>query len=374
MIGSEWNIPIADPDQVDYTTLKTVRRTYSIDQNIYNRQKPLEVLLKKNTPEGVTVKILFDPTPVNIHMGAVCAGLVLLMFYVLIIYEIVHRTFAAILSSIVAIALLSVLNDRPQMSEIVQWMNCETILLLFSMMILVAILTETGVFNYIAIFAFEKSNGRIWPLIFSLCFMSAIFSAFLHNVTTILLMTPVTIKLCECLGLNPVPVLIACIVNGNIGSATTPLGHVPNLLITGNAVFSKNGVTFFTYTVHMLVGVILAFIQTCVYLRWMYKDMNELRTKEPQEVTDLRREILVWERSAASLSTLSRESQVVRETLTKKVNILQSKLKKKLSEKSVPNETYRQTLDELRKSVSCFCFLQICYENAQLIVLFDSIR
>lgn len=356
MIGSEWNIPIADPDQVDYTTLKTVRRTYSIDQNIYNRQKPLEVLLKKNTPEGVTVKILFDPTPVNIHMGAVCAGLVLLMFYVLIIYEIVHRTFAAILSSIVAIALLSVLNDRPQMSEIVQWMNCETILLLFSMMILVAILTETGVFNYIAIFAFEKSNGRIWPLIFSLCFMSAIFSAFLHNVTTILLMTPVTIKLCECLGLNPVPVLIACIVNGNIGSATTPLGHVPNLLITGNAVFSKNGVTFFTYTVHMLVGVILAFIQTCVYLRWMYKDMNELRTKEPQEVTDLRREILVWERSAASLSTLSRESQVVRETLTKKVNILQSKLKKKLSEKSVPNETYRQTLDELRKSVSCFCF------------------
>lgn len=355
MVGYEWNIPIANPDQVDYATITTVRRTYSIDYNIYTRQRELEILMKKNTAEGLTVNLLYDPTPVNIHMGAVCAGLVLLMFYILVIYEIVHRTFAAMLSSIVAIALLSVLNDRPQMSEIVQWMNCETILLLFSMMILVAILTETGIFNYIAIFAFEKSNGRIWPLIFSLCFMSAICSAFLHNVTTILLLTPVTIKLCECLDLNPVPILISVILNGNIGAAATPLGHVPNLLITGNAFFSKNGVSFFTYTIHMSVGVILAFLQTCVYLRWVYKDMNELRTKEPQEVTDLRREIIVWERSAASLSTLTRESQVVRDTLMKKVAILQGKLKKKSSEKSVTSETYKQTLDELRKSVNFFC-------------------
>ncbi|XP_055303075.1 P protein-like [Sitodiplosis mosellana] len=351
MIGYEWNIPIADPDQVDYTSLKTFRRTYSIDHNIYTRQKRLEVLLRKNTPEGLTVNLHFNPTPVDIHVGAVCAGLVLLMFYVLIIYEIVHRTFAAILSSIMAIGLLSVLNDRPDLKEIVQWMNCETLLLLFSMMILVAILTETGIFNYIAVYAFEKTNGRIWPLIFSLCFITAVLSAFLHSVTTILLMTPVTIKLCECLGLNPVPILIAVILNGNIGAAATPLGHVPNLMITGNAVFSNKGVTFISYTVHMTVGVVLAFIQTCFYLRWMYKDMHELRTKEPQEVTDLRREIVVWERTAASLSTLTRESQVVRDTLMKKVAILQSKLKKTVSsEKSVPNETYRQTLEELQKS------------------------
>lgn len=352
MIGYEWNIPIADPDQVDYTALKMLRRTYSIDHNIYTSQKRLKVLLQKNTPDGLTVNLHFDPTPVDIHVGAVCAGLVLLMFYVLIIYEIVHRTFAAIISSTMAIGLLSVLNDRPDLKEIIEWMNCETLLLLFSMMILVAILTETGVFNYIAVYAFEKTNGHIWPLIFSLCFITAVLSAFLHSVTTILLMTPVTIKLAECLGLNPIPILIAVILNGNIGAAATPLGHVPNLLITGNTVFLKNGVTFISYTVHMTVGVVLAFIQTCLYLRWVYKDMHELRTKEPQEVTDLRREIVVWERTAASLSTLTRESQVVRDTLMKKVAILQSKLKKtQSSDKSVTNETYRQTLDELQKSV-----------------------
>lgn len=353
MIGYEWIIPIADPDHVDYAALTTVYRTYSIDHNIHTHQNRLELLLWKNTLEGLTVNLQFNPTPVDLHVGAVCAGLVLLTFYVLIIYEIVHRTFAAILSSIMAIALLSALNDRPLMQEIVVWMNSETLLLLFSMMILVAILTETGVFNYIAVFAFKKTNGRIWPLVFSLCFITAVLSAFLHSVTTILLMTPVTIKLCECLGLNPVPILMAVILNGNIGAAATPLGHVPNLLITGNDVFSKNGVTFISYTVHMTVGVVLAFIQTCVYLRLAYKNMHELRTIEPQEVTDLRREIGVWERTAASLSTLSRESQVVRETLMKKVAILQTKLKKTVSsEKSIPNETYRQTLEELEKSVS----------------------
>ncbi|XP_031624818.1 P protein-like [Contarinia nasturtii] len=351
MIGNEWYIPIANPDDVDKATLKTIRRTYSIDHNIHKRQRRLEVLLKKNTPEGITVNLHFDPTPVDVHVGAVCAGLVLLMFYVLIIYEIVHRTFAAIIASTVSIALLSVLNDRPDIKEIIQWMNCETLLLLFSMMILVAILTETGVFNFIAIYAFKQTNGRIWPLIFSLCFITAVLSAFLHSVTTILLMTPVTIKLCECLGLNPIPILMAVILNGNIGAAATPMGHIPNLMITGNAVFSRFGVTFISYTVHMSVGVVLAFIQTCVYLRWVYNDMRELRTKVPQEVVELRREIAAWERTAASLSTFSRESQVVRETLMKKVHILQTKLKKMVSSnKTLPSEMYKQTLEELQKS------------------------
>lgn len=277
------------------------------------------------------------------------------MFYILIIYEVVHRTFAAILSSVVAIGLLSVLSDRPTMGEIVEWMNCETLLLLFSMMILVAILTETGVFNYVAVYAFQITNGQIWPLIFALCFITAVMSAFLHNVTTILLMTPITIKLCECLGLNPVPILMAVIVNGNIGAAATPLGHVPNLLITGNTVFAKYGVTFFSYTAHLTIGVVFAFLQTCACFRWMYHDIQKIRLKEPKEIIDLRREITVWERTAAALSTLTRESQIVRETLLKKVAILQAKLKKKENDKTVSTETYKATLEELEKNVNFLC-------------------
>lgn len=137
----------------------------------------------------------------------------------------------------------------------------------------------------------------------------------------------------------------------NITMNKIQLGHVPNLLITGNAVFSKNGVTFISYTVHMTIGAALAFVQTCSIVKWVYQDMTELRTREPQEVTDLRREIIIWERTAASLSTLTRESQIVHDTLVKKVAILQTKLHRILSEKSVPNETYKQTLEELQRNV-----------------------
>lgn len=188
------------------------------------KQRDLQILLRKNIPDHLAINLHYDPSPVNFHVGAICAAFVLLMFYVLIIYEVVHRTFAAIISSIVAIGLLAALNDKPTFGDIVGWMNCETLLLLFSMMILVGILTETGIFNYLAVIAFRFTNGRIWPLIFSLCLITATVAAFLHNVTTILLMTPITIKLCECLGLNPVPILMAVILNGNIGAASTPLG------------------------------------------------------------------------------------------------------------------------------------------------------
>lgn len=332
--------------------LITKTRKFNIDHNVFVQQKNLRVMLKKDTLEGFTVNIKYDPTPVDYHVGAVCAAFVLFLFYILLIYEIVGRAFAAMLSSTVAIALLSVLDDRPLMSDIVQWMNCETLLLLFSIMILVGFLNETGVFNYIAVYAFKMSNGRVWPLIFSLCLITAVASAFLHNVTTILLMTPITIKLCECCGLNPIPILLAVILNGNIGATATPIGHVQNLLITGNNVFAKHGVTFISYTVHMTIGTILAFVQTCICFRWIYNDAHELRMKDPKELTDLRREITVWERTANSLSTLSKESQIVHETLLKKVAILNAKLNKMKSEIVVSNEIYRETISSLQKNVS----------------------
>lgn len=165
-------------------------------------------------------------------------------------------------------------------------------------------------------------------------------------------MTPVTIKLCECLELNPIPILMAIILNVNIGATATPLGHIPNLMITGNHYIAKHGVTFTTYTLHMLTGVILLLIQTCFYLHWQYNDIHSLRLKEPKEVKDMRREITVWERTAASIPSYSKDSDVVRTSLLKKVKVLKSKLKIKEFEETISTETYKTTLDELKQAVS----------------------
>lgn len=71
------------------------------------------------------------------------------------VVQVVHRTFAAVMSSILTISVLTLLNDRPTMSDIVTYMDMEALMLLFSMMIVVAVLTETGVFDYLAYYAFK---------------------------------------------------------------------------------------------------------------------------------------------------------------------------------------------------------------------------
>jgi P protein len=129
------------------------------------------------------------------------------------------------------------MNERPTMALIISWIDVETLLLLFGMMILVAVLSETGVFDYLAVYAFKVifepnfaiskllihsiqiTNGRVWPLIICLCLFTAVLSSFLDNVTTILLMTPVTIRLCEVMELNPVPILMFAVIYSNIGGA-----------------------------------------------------------------------------------------------------------------------------------------------------------
>lgn len=115
-----------------------------------------------------------------------------------------------------------------------EWMNMEMLTLLFCMMIIVAVLTETGVFDYIAVLAFEISGGKTWPMIYSLCFITCFVSSFLDNMTTVLLMTPAVIRLCEVLNLDPVPVLMGVIVHSNIGGCLTPIGDPISIIIYSN--------------------------------------------------------------------------------------------------------------------------------------------
>ncbi|KOB65447.1 hypothetical protein OBRU01_22738, partial [Operophtera brumata] len=96
------------------------------------------------------------------------------------------------------------------------------------MMLLVAIMAETGIFDFLAVFTFEVTKGKLWPLIYLLCAITAILSTFLDNVTTVLLMSPVTIRLCEVMELDPVPILMFMAIYSNIGGAATPVGDPPN--------------------------------------------------------------------------------------------------------------------------------------------------
>lgn len=92
--------------------------------------------------------------------------------------------------------------------------------------------------------AFRLARGQIWPLMTILCIFTGILSAFLDNVTTVLLMTPVTIKLCEIKNIDPKHVLIAQVIFSNIGGAATPVGDPPNVIIISSHVVKSLVIVF----------------------------------------------------------------------------------------------------------------------------------
>ncbi|MBN9189059.1 MAG: ArsB/NhaD family transporter [Microbacterium sp.] len=135
------------------------------------------------------------------------------------------------------------------------------IFLLLGMMIIVGILQQSGVFEYLAIWAAKRARGRPFVIMVMLVLITAVLSAFLDNVTTVLLVAPVTLLICDRLGITPVPFLIAEVMASNIGGSATLIGDPPNIIIA-----SRGGLTFNDFVANMvpIVAILLVvFIGLC---------------------------------------------------------------------------------------------------------------
>ncbi|EDW29020.1 GL19493 [Drosophila persimilis] len=348
-----WQLDVVYPDLIDATVDTKKQRTFELKPTdalwlAQSNRTELSFEFVSSIEGELPLQLNVDESPIYKRDGVIYAAAVLCGLYIMIIWEIVNRTFAAIIASTLSVGILAALNSRPSMATIMGWIDVETLLLLFGMMILVAILSETGVFDYLAVYAYKITNGHVWPLINCLCLFTAVLSSFLDNVTTVLLMTPVTIRLCEVMCLNPVPILMCMVIYSNIGGALTPVGDPPNVIIASNSYISKNGVNFAVFTLHMLPGVLLVMVQTYIQLRFKFRNISDLQFKDSPEVEELRHEIHVWKRAAASLSAYSKDEELVRQTLMKKVNRLKRSLKKRMTAVIEPAPNYQQTLANLQ--------------------------
>ncbi|XP_075901657.1 P protein [Nelusetta ayraudi] len=299
-------------------------------------------------PLSMTHQSLF----VNVETQVAIAGIILAGVYVLIIFEIVHRTLAAMLGSLAALAALAVIGDRPSLVTVVEWIDYETLALLFGMMVLVAIFSETGFFDYCAVKAYQLSRGRVWPMIIILCLIAAILSAFLDNVTTMMLFTPVTIRLCEVLNLDPRHVLIAEVIFTNIGGAATAVGDPPNVIIVSNQDLRREGIDFASFTGYMFLGICLVLFTSFPFLRMLYWN-KKLYNKESIEIVELKHEILVWRQTAQRINPASREETAVKCLLMQKVLNLESLLRKMMRtfqrQISQEDKNWEQNIQELQK-------------------------
>ena len=199
---------------------------------------------------------------------------VLLGMYVILITEVIHRTAIALFGALVMLIVLfmtGVLDPHDSVDFVIGAIDFNTIGLLLGMMVIVGILGETGIFQYIGIKAAKISNGNVWKLMVILAIITAVGSAFLDNVTMVLLMVPVTISVCKILNINPISFILAQIFASNIGGATTLIGDPPNIMIGSAA-----GIDFMTFAYHMTPEIIITMAVTIVLFKFMFrKDLKQ---------------------------------------------------------------------------------------------------
>ncbi len=176
---------------------------------------------------------------------AIIAVTVFVVAYVLIATERIPNVKAALGGAAVVLA-LGVVGSHDVFYSRGTGIDWDVIFLLLGMMVIVGVLRQTGVFEYTAIWAAQRAGGSALRVMILLVLITAVTSALLDNVTTLLLIAPVTLLVCERLAISPVPFLIAEVLASNIGGAATLIGDPPNIVIG-----SRAGLSFNDFLLHM---------------------------------------------------------------------------------------------------------------------------
>jgi Na+/H+ antiporter NhaD/arsenite permease-like protein len=197
--------------------------------------------------------------------AAALSSLVFVVSLALILSEKLHRSITAIAAGALMVVLGRILGFYTEQAAL-DAIDFNTLGLLLGMMILVAMLEKTGFFEYVAVLAARASRGRPMRLFVLLGAVTTVLSMFLPNVTTVVLIAPVTILISEILGISPLPFLLAEAVLSNTGGVATLVGDPPNVLIGSAA-----GFTFNDFLVHSLPVVLVVWAGALLMLQFLFR-------------------------------------------------------------------------------------------------------
>jgi Na+/H+ antiporter NhaD/arsenite permease-like protein len=198
----------------------------------------------------------------------------------LIALEMLHNTLAALTGTVIIFLVSYIATPFNEslfildFERALQYIDFDVIFLVMGMMIVIGILEKTGIFQWLAYWAYKVSRGRMWMLSIVLMSLTAVASALLDNVTTMLLMTPISLQIALALGLNPLALLIPEVLASNVGGIATLIGTPTNILIGSFAELSFNDfVLNLTPGVLLAQGVLVAYVQ--VIFRKDYREVSE---------------------------------------------------------------------------------------------------
>jgi Na+/H+ antiporter NhaD/arsenite permease-like protein len=205
----------------------------------------------------------------DIHPMILVSAFILVSVYIVLSFEFLHRSSIALIGAI-AIIIAALAFGSIQAEEsfefIVGAIDYNTIGLLLGMMIIVVILAESGVFQLVGIKASKASRGNLWKLMLMLCTFTAVTSMFIDNVTTILLMVPVTVAVFRIFRVSPMPFILAQALASNVGGTATLIGDPPNIMIGSAA-----NIDFNAFIIHMGPTIAVSFVASLFLLKFMFR-------------------------------------------------------------------------------------------------------
>ena len=202
---------------------------------------------------------------------------IFLVVFALIISEKIHRTTAALAGAVVLI-LTGIVTFDVGMEHI----DFGTLGVLVGMMIFVAVVKQSGIFEYIAIKTAKIAKGNPWTIMVLFCIIAAVLSAFLDNVTTVLLVGPVTFTVCKMLKMSPVPYFIVEIMASNIGGTATLIGDPPNIMIGMQA-----GLTMLDFIVYNGPAIVLIMVAAIAMFYVLYGKNMSATSDEMESIMHL---------------------------------------------------------------------------------------
>ncbi len=214
---------------------------------------------------------------------------IFIVSYIAIVSERIHKTIIAIFGAS-AMLLFKIMEQREAFFSEEFGIDYNVIFLLIGMMIIINIMKDTGVFEWIAIKAAKFAKGEPIRIMVTLSVVTAFLSAFLDNVTTVLLIAPVTLLICDALEINPVPFLITEAIASNIGGTATLIGDPPNIMIA-----SKAKLEFMDFIYNLTPIIIIVMVAYIFTIKFMFKKSLTVRPelkarimemKESEAITD----------------------------------------------------------------------------------------
>ena len=177
-----------------------------------------------------------------------------------------HRAIFAMAGAVLMV-LLGIVLDFYSQEQALLAIDFNTLSLLFGMMVIVAILKNTGYFEYVAILTAKRTKGNPWILLIALGTITTVASLFLDNVTTVILMAPVTVLIAGILGISPIPLLMAEAFLSDTGGVATLVGDPPNILIGSAA-----NLSFMDFVVNLAPIVLVAWLVTLILIRLLFRE------------------------------------------------------------------------------------------------------